>query len=132
MEVQVSVDVWAGIDAGKLSHHCVVINEAGSKLLSRKVSNDVADLLCLIDDVAGLAAGGVVQWAVDLNAGGAAMLIALLVAREQNLVYIPGRVVHHPPPPTVATAKPMRRTRRSSPTKLGCAAICNPFVSVTK
>lgn len=94
-EVQVSVDIWAGIDAGKVSHHCVVINEAGAKLLSRKVSNDEADLLCLIDDVAGLAAGGVVQWAVDLNAGGAALLLALLVTREQNLVYIPGRVVHH-------------------------------------
>lgn len=38
---------------------------------------------------------GHVQWAVDLNAGGAALLIALLVAREQNLVYIPGRTVYH-------------------------------------
>jgi transposase len=94
-EVQVSLDVWAGIDAGKVSHHCVVIDEAGAKLLSRKVSNDEADLLRLIDDVAGLAASGRVQWAIDLNSGGAALLIALLVAREQNLIYIPGRTVHH-------------------------------------
>ncbi|WP_224111647.1 IS110 family transposase [Mycobacterium avium] len=90
-----SLDVWAGIDAGKLSHHCVVIDEAGKKLLSRKVSNDEADLRRLIDDVAGLAAGGHLQWAVDLNAGGATLLITLLVASEQNLVYIPGRTVHY-------------------------------------
>ena len=54
-EVHVPHDVWAGIDAGKIAHHCVVINDAGEKLLSRKVSNDEADLLRLIGDVADLA-----------------------------------------------------------------------------
>ena len=88
-------DVWAGIDAGKIAHHCVVINDAGEKLLSRKVSNDEADLLRLIGDVADLANGGRVLWAVDLNAGGAALLIALLVERDHELVYIRGRTVHH-------------------------------------
>ncbi len=34
-------------------------------------------------------------WAVDLNNGGAALLIALMAEREQRLHYIPGRVVHH-------------------------------------
>jgi transposase len=34
-------------------------------------------------------------WAIDLNAGGAALLITLLVAAEQRLLYIPGRTVHH-------------------------------------
>ena len=34
-------------------------------------------------------------WATDLNAGGPALLIALLVARGQNVFYIPGRIVHH-------------------------------------
>lgn len=95
MEVQVSLDVWAGIDAGKASHHCVVIDQDGAKLLSRKVTNDEAELVRLIDDVAGLAVGGHIQWAIDLNAGCAALLIALLVARKQDLVYIPGRTVHH-------------------------------------
>lgn len=90
-----SLDVWAGIDAGKAAHHCVVIDGAGTKLLSRKVSNDEADLTELIDDVAELAVDGHIQWAIDLNAGGAALLIALLVARAQSLVYIPGRTVHH-------------------------------------
>jgi transposase len=93
--VHVLHDVWAGIDAGKIAHHCVVINDAGKKLLSRKVSNDEADLLRLIGDVADLANSGRVLWAVDLNAGGAALLIALLVERDHELVYIPGRTVHH-------------------------------------
>ena len=34
-------------------------------------------------------------WATDLNHGGPALLIALLVAYGQNILYIPGRIVHH-------------------------------------
>lgn len=34
-------------------------------------------------------------WAVDLNAGGAALLIALLTSHGQRLLRIPGRTVHH-------------------------------------
>ena len=51
-----------------------------------------------IADVAGLTGGpggeGVV-WAVDLNHGGSSLLIALLAAHGQRLLYIPGRTVHH-------------------------------------
>jgi hypothetical protein len=32
--------IWAGIDAGKRSHHCVVLDEHGDVLLSTKVDND--------------------------------------------------------------------------------------------
>ena len=35
------------------------------------------------------------QWAIDLNAGGAALVISLLLTRDQHLLYIPGRIVHH-------------------------------------
>ena len=42
-----------------------------------------------------LADGGEVTWAIDLNAGGAALLITLLIAAEQRLLYIPGRTVYH-------------------------------------
>ena len=80
-----SHDVWAGIDAGKIAHHCVVINDADEKLLSRKVSNDEADLLRLIKDVAATANSGRVQWALDLNAGGAALLITLLVEHQGRM-----------------------------------------------
>lgn len=35
------------------------------------------------------------MWAVDLDHGGAALLIALLAAHGQRLLYIPGPTVHH-------------------------------------
>ncbi|WP_344174744.1 IS110 family transposase [Pilimelia columellifera] len=87
--------VWAGIDAGKRAHHCVVIDGAGRVLLSRRVDNDEAALNELIEVVLGLAGAGEVVWATDLNAGGAALLIALLADRGQYLFYISGRIVHH-------------------------------------
>jgi len=87
--------LWAGIDAGKSSHHCVVIDADGKRVLSRRVANDEAALLELTDAIGALADGGDLTWAIDLNAGGAALLITLLIAAEQRLLYIPGRTVHH-------------------------------------
>lgn len=85
--------VWAGVDAGKSAHHCVVINEDGDRLLSRRVVNNEPDLLQLIDDVRALATD--VQWAIDLNCGGAGLVLAALAANGQRVVYIPGRVIYH-------------------------------------
>ena len=89
--------LWAGVDSGKTAHHCVVINTAGMVLLSRRVSNDETELLELIAMVVDLGEGEGedVCWATDLNGGGAALLITLLAAHGQRLVYLPGRVVHH-------------------------------------
>jgi transposase len=87
--------VWAGIDSGKRAHHCVVIDPSGAVLLSRRVNNDEAELLELLAAVINLADGDEACWATDLNAGGAALLITLLAAHGQRLLYIPGRVVHH-------------------------------------
>lgn len=87
-------EIWAGVDAGKEHHHCVVIDEQGGRLLSRRVANDEAALAALLSQVADLADGGVVTWAVDLNAGGAALLIALLVEASARLLYISGRTVN--------------------------------------
>lgn len=84
--------VWAGVDAGKTHHHCVVIDADGGKLLSRRVANDEPELLALISDVTALA--GEVTWAVDLPDGGAALLIGLLLDAGQDLLYIPGRTVN--------------------------------------
>ncbi|MEB3370012.1 IS110 family transposase [Saccharopolyspora sp. S2-29] len=85
-------EIWAGIDAGKAHHHCVVIDPEGRRLLSRRVANDECELLGLLGDVAAL--GDHVTWAVDLNAGGAALLISVLFNHDQRPLYIPGRVVH--------------------------------------
>ena len=84
--------IWAGVDIGKEHHHCVAIDADGKKLLSRRVLNDEAVLAELIDDVLALDAD--VLWAVDINHGGAALLIGLLLEREQPMVYITGLAVH--------------------------------------
>ena len=41
-------ELWAGVDAGKAHHHCVVINTEGDKVLSRRVPNNETELLELI------------------------------------------------------------------------------------
>ncbi len=84
--------VWAGVDIGKEHHHCVVINTDGERLLSRRVLNDETALMELIADV--LAVDDDVLWAVDLNHGGAALLIGLLLGHGQSMVYITGLTVH--------------------------------------
>ena len=84
--------IWAGIDIGKEHHHCVVIDAEGRRLLSRRVLNDEAALLELISDV--LAFSAEVSWAVDINHGGAALLIALLAGHGQPVAYLTGRAVH--------------------------------------
>ena len=79
---------WAGIDAGKSHHHVVVIDGDGKQLLSRRVSNDEADLVALIDSVRARVRR--LSWAIDLANGPAALVIALLLDRGQRLAYLPG------------------------------------------
>ncbi|MBO0515239.1 IS110 family transposase [Streptomyces beijiangensis] len=88
-------ELWAGTDAGKAEHHCVAIATDGTRKLSRRVANDESTLLQLISDVLELSDGDPVTWAIDLNAGGAALMIALLTDNGQQVLYIPGRTVHH-------------------------------------
>lgn len=87
--------IWAGVDAGKGHHHCVVIDETGQRLYSQRVANGEAELLELISAVTELATGDSLIWAVDLNRGGAALLLGLLAAHDQTVLYIPGHAVHH-------------------------------------
>jgi transposase len=86
--------IWAGVDAGKEHHHCVVIDAEGRRLLSKRVLNDEAALTELIETVAALAEGERPTWACDLNRGGAALLIALLAERDQRLLYLSGLAVN--------------------------------------
>jgi transposase len=79
---------WAGVDAGKEFHWAHVLDASGTELLSRKVENDEADLLALIDEVLSLAEE--IVWAVDQPGGGAALLLALLWERNQRVLYVPG------------------------------------------
>ncbi|GAA2144802.1 IS110 family RNA-guided transposase [Actinomadura napierensis] len=88
--------VWVGIDAGKGHHWAVALDGEGGKLLSRKVFNDEAAILEMIAVVAELADEAV--WAVDISGKAAtlllALLVALLVAHGQEVVYVPGRTVN--------------------------------------
>ncbi|MFF8569128.1 IS110 family transposase [Streptomyces albidoflavus] len=85
-------EIWAGVDIGKTHHHAVVINADGKRLLSRRIANDESELLTLIGDVLEMSADAL--WAVDLNHGGAALLIGLLVNHGQPVAYLTGLAVH--------------------------------------
>jgi transposase len=82
---------WAGVDAGKEFHWAHVLDVSGKQLLSRKVENDEADILRLIDEALSFAEE--VVWAVDQPGGGAALLLALLWERDQRVLYVPGLTV---------------------------------------
>ncbi len=89
------VNIWAGIDAGKREHHCVVIEGDGTQLLSRCVANDEETVLGLIAEVCARVDGGQVTWAIDLNSSGATPVLTLLADHDQHVFYIPGRIIHH-------------------------------------
>jgi transposase len=82
---------WVGVDAGKEFHWAHVLDASGRQLLSRKVENDEADILRLVNEALSFAEE--VVWAVDQPGGSAALLLALLWERNQRVLYIPGLTV---------------------------------------
>lgn len=85
--------VWVGIDVGKGFHHACAVDAAGKVVFSRKVANGQAAIEQLIARTTAKATGGVV-WAVDMTSGAASLLITLLPATGQPVVYVPGRLVN--------------------------------------
>ena len=83
---------WVGIDVGKEFHWAHALDASGGELLSRKLQNDEADVLKLIDEALSLA--DEVLWTVDQPGGSAALLLALLWERDQKVLYIPGLSVN--------------------------------------
>lgn len=84
--------VWVGVDVGKATHHACVMDPAGKVVFSQKVANDQAAIEQLVAR-AGQAAVEV-RWAIDLTSNAAALLVAVLIATGQQVVYVPGRVVN--------------------------------------
>src|SRR5688572_15677853 len=81
-----------GVDAGKLAHHATAIDAEGRVLWSCRVANEQAAIEKLIAQAQRSAPE--VRWAVDLTSAGAALLLALLVAAGQKVVYVPGSMVN--------------------------------------
>ena len=108
-------EAWAGVDAGKEFHWAHLLDDSGTELLSRRVENDEADILRLIDEVLSLAEE--VLWAVDQPGGGAALLLALLWVGDQKILYFPGLSVDRARQrPIAGSPKPMPEMPASSPT----------------
>ena len=61
-------------------------------VFSTKVINDEAQILTLIESAREKA--DEVHWVVDISGQAAALLLALLIAHGQEVVYAPGRTVH--------------------------------------
>jgi transposase len=79
---------WVGVDAGKEFHWAHLLDASGRHSLSRKVENDQADILELIDEA--LSWAEEVVWAVDQPGGSVALLVGLLWERNQRVLYVAG------------------------------------------
>lgn len=84
--------IWVGIDVGKAAHHACAVDDTGKIVFSQKVVNGQAAIEAVIAR-AGKAATSV-SWAVDMTSGAAGLLLALLQATGQPVVYVPGRLVN--------------------------------------
>lgn len=84
--------VWVGIDVGKATHHACVMDPTGKIVFAQKVVNDQAAIEQLVARATKTAHE--VRWAIDLTSNAAALLIAVLIATGQQVVYVPGRVVN--------------------------------------
>jgi transposase len=84
--------IWVGIDAGEGHHWAVAVDADGETLFSTKVTNDEAQILTLIDTAREKA--DEVRWAVDISGRASTLLLALLIAHGQQVVYVPGRTVN--------------------------------------
>lgn len=85
--------IWVGIDAGKGHHWAVALDADGETLFSTKVINDEVQILTLIETAREQA--DEIRWAVDISGRASTLLLALLIAHNQNVVYVPGRTVNH-------------------------------------
>lgn len=84
--------LWVGIDVGKKAHHACAIDENGKTVFSRQVSNDQAAIEALLTRAS--EAADEVRWAIDLTNSYAALLRVVLAQADQQVAYVPGRVVN--------------------------------------
>lgn len=92
IRVTVRPVIWVGVDVGKSAHHACAMDGDGTICWSQKVANDQVAIEQLVTRAA--ETGGEVRWVVDLSCSAAALLLAVLVASGQQVLYVPGRVVN--------------------------------------
>lgn len=90
MATPAQVDVWIGLDVGKEFHHAVFLNDIGDVLVDRRVNNDEADLVKILETAA---QQGVVGLVIDQPGSIAQLALALARQREVPVAYIPGLVM---------------------------------------
>jgi transposase len=90
--VTVGPQVWVGIDVGKLSHHACAVDATGKVVWTQKLANEQRAIETVIERAQKTAER--VQWAIDLTSPIASMLITVLLAADEAVVYVPGRVVN--------------------------------------
>ncbi len=83
--------IWVGIDVGKAGHHVCVVDENGKVCWSGKLANDQRAIEAVIDRAR--KTGIELRWAIDLTSPLAALLITVLLAAGESVVYVPGRMV---------------------------------------
>jgi len=103
---------WVGVDVGKDFHWAVGIDADGEILFSRKVENEEADLSALVEEAAPSEGGQGPTWAVDQPGGGASLLLAVLWARGQGVLFVPGIAVDRARDGMRGEAKTDRRDAR--------------------
>lgn len=85
-------EIWVGIDVGKQTHHACAIDPDGKVIFRQKLGNDQHSIEQLLARAGHTAPR--VRWAVDLTSPLALLLISVLLAAEQTVTYVPGRVVN--------------------------------------
>jgi hypothetical protein len=118
-------ELWAGIDAGKSHHHCVVLDADGKRRLSRRVANDETALLELTADVAELAGDDATTGRSISTAEAQRCCWRCWSTKISACSTFPAAPSTTRQPATAETARPTPRTPRSSPTRPACAATCN-------
>jgi transposase len=81
------VDVFVGIDVGKIEHYAHVVDNDGMDVFNRPVPNDEASIRAVLDDAA---KHGCVAVVVDQPASGAQLLLELSAARGVRVAYVTG------------------------------------------
>jgi transposase len=100
------VEVWIGLDVGKVDHFADVLDDAGESITARGVANDQADLEQLIDTASAHGQPGLV---IDQPGSIAQLAIAVAAARGVPVAYIPALVMRRAADPYPGEAKTDRR-----------------------